>query len=64
MHFDDERLPVLGGAVHVIGDLSLLLGQAELLALSDVDVLNLQAENGIERTDDELFLSGILLRSS
>ena len=38
LHLDDERLPVAGVAVQVEGDFALLFGQAQVLALADVDV--------------------------
>ena len=60
LHFDDERAAIPRVAVHVVSDFAFLLRQAELFALANVDVRDVQAEDGVEGTDDELFLSGIL----
>ena len=60
LHLDDEGVTVPGVAVHVVGDLAFLFGQTELFALADVDVRDVQVEDGVERTDDELFLAGFL----
>ena len=60
LHFNDEGPPVLGVTIHVVSDFPLLLGQAGLLALADVDVLDVEPEDLVERTDNELFLAGIL----
>lgn len=35
-----------------------LVCQAELLALADVDVRDIQPEDGVKRTNNELFVSG------
>ena len=58
LHLDNERKSVLGLAVPVEGRLPFLVGQAELLALADVDVRDIQPEDGVKRTNNELFVSG------
>ena len=60
LYFDDEGTPVPGVAMHVERGLPFLLREALLLALPDVDVGDVEAEDGVEGADDELFLAGFL----
>ena len=60
LDFDDEGAAVGGGAEEVIGGLALVFGEAELLAVADVDVDDVEAEDGVDGADDELFLAGFL----
>ena len=60
LYFDDEGTPVPGVAMHVERGFPFLLREALLLTLADIDVGDVQAEDGVEGADDELFLAGFL----
>ena len=63
LNFNYEGLPVARGAEHVEGGLSFLLGESELFAFSDVDVGDVEREDGVEGPDDEILVSRVLENS-
>ena len=60
LNLDDETLAVGRLAVEVETGIAVLPGLSEMLAVADFEIDDVESEDGVERTDQQLFLAGLL----